>query len=77
MDDRQKKKTLAIAAGVIGLLAIILIARSLFSGGPAPESAEYERIKREGGSTPPPPTSDVGEDSDAGAGRRPASPTGG
>lgn len=74
MDDKRKKMILGIAAGVIALLAIILIARSLLGGGPTPESAEFERIKREGGDTPPPPTPDVGDDSDAGSGRRPVQP---
>ncbi len=72
MDEKRKKMILGVAAGVIGLLAIILIARSLLSGGSGPESAEYERIQKEGGATPPPPTMDAIDDSDAGSGRRPA-----
>jgi len=57
MDEKRKKLILGIAAGVVGLLAVILIARAMFGGGAEPESAELERIQREGSRTPPPPSS--------------------
>ncbi len=75
MDEKRKKMILGVAAGAIGLLAIILIARSFLSGGTAPESAEYERIKREGGNTPPPTSTPAADDgTEAGSGRRPTQP---
>lgn len=57
MDEKRKKIILGVAAGVVGLLAIILIARAIFGGGAEPQSTELERIQREGSRTPPPPSS--------------------